>query len=562
DDSRDNSLADDMDLIESTDYVPPPKHVRGGVLSSLLELYKNEHRGMSSTTLNYMSSPGISSPNSVAPSAPGSGASTPPIMRPLSERRQIRNLHKDERRDSERFKKKKKFRRRITVHIAELLNRQQFIIKMCKALMQFGAPTHRLEEYLVKTARVLEVDAQFLYMPGCMIISFGDMSTHTSEMRLVRCAETLDLGKLLDAHGVYKHVVRDQISVDEASEKLDELLTSKDLYNQYICVLIYAIASAVVSPLFGAYWLDMPIAFILGLVVGTLRHIVAPRHSSYRHVFEVSSAIISSFLGRAFGTINSSDQRVPLFCFSSITQGSLALILPGYIILAGALELQTKNLVSGSVRMFYAIIYTMFLTFGITIGSIVFGWMDSNATSNTTCARSINVWYKFLFAPLFAVCLSIINQAKFRQLLIILPVTMGGYAVYFLFNYYFSNASMVASALSAFTIGLLGNLYNRVTRGLAIAVMLPAIFVIVPSGLASQGSLVYGVLVADSTRTRTLISAVPTSTSSTTASSSATSLLGSANGGMVEIAIAITVGLFVASLVVYPFGRKRGGLFT
>jgi uncharacterized membrane protein YjjP (DUF1212 family) len=47
---------------------------------------------------------------------------------------------------------------RITVHIAELLSRQKYLIRLCRALMKYGAPTHRLEEYMRMTARVLEID--------------------------------------------------------------------------------------------------------------------------------------------------------------------------------------------------------------------------------------------------------------------------------------------------------------------------------------------------------------------------------------------------------------------
>ena len=32
--------------------------------------------------------------------------------------------------------------------------------------------------------------------------------------------------------------------------------------------------------------------------------------------------------------------------------------------------------------------------------------------------------------------------------------------------------------------------------------------------------------------------------------------------GMVQVAIGITVGLFMAALVVYPFGKRRSGLFS
>ena len=66
---------------------------------------------------------------------------------------------------------------RIKIHVANILKRQQYIIRMCRALMLFGAPTHRLEEYLATTAKVLEINSQFLYIPGCMLISFDDALT-------------------------------------------------------------------------------------------------------------------------------------------------------------------------------------------------------------------------------------------------------------------------------------------------------------------------------------------------------------------------------------------------
>ena len=63
------------------------------------------------------------------------------------------------------------------------------------------------------TARVLEIDGQFLYLPGCMIISFDDASTHTTEVKLVRSTQGVDLGKLRDTHEIYKEVVHDVVGV-------------------------------------------------------------------------------------------------------------------------------------------------------------------------------------------------------------------------------------------------------------------------------------------------------------------------------------------------------------
>jgi uncharacterized membrane protein YjjP (DUF1212 family) len=137
---------------------------------------------------------------------------------------------------------------RITVHIAETLSRQKYLMKLCRALMSYGAPTHRLEEYMKMSARVLEIDGQFLYIPGCMIISFDDVSTHTTEVKLVKAPQGVDLGKLKDIHEIYKEVVHDVIGVEEATQRLDIIIHATQKYNKWLLVFVYGFASATVAP--------------------------------------------------------------------------------------------------------------------------------------------------------------------------------------------------------------------------------------------------------------------------------------------------------------------------
>lgn len=146
---------------------------------------------------------------------------------------------------------------------------------------------------------------------------------------------------------------------------------------------------------FQARFIDMPIAFLLGCLLGFLQLIVAPASQLYSNVFEISAAVLTSFLARAFGSIKGGH----IFCFSALAQSSIALILPGYMVLCASLELQSKSMVAGSVRMVYAIIYALFLGFGITIGTAFYGLMDKNATSSTTCHDPPNQYLKWYVQP-------------------------------------------------------------------------------------------------------------------------------------------------------------------
>lgn len=173
-------------------------------------------------------------------------------------------------------------------------------------------------------------------------------------------------------------------------------------------------------------------------------------------MFEISAAILTSFLARAFGSIRGGS----VFCFSALAQSSIALILPGYIILCGSLELQSRNIVAGSVRMFYAIIYSLFLGFGITIGSALYGLLDQNATSATTCENPLPWEWNFLFVPPFALCLLTISQSHWKQAPTMIAIAMAGYVVNFFSSQRFSSQPQVSNSMGAFTIGVLGNLYS------------------------------------------------------------------------------------------------------
>ena len=162
--------------------------------------------------------------------------------------------------------------------------------------------------------------------------------------------------------------------------------------------------------------------------------------------------------------------------------------------------------------------------------------------------------WRILFVPLFATCLGLINQAKWRQLPIMIIIAGIGYIGSYFAGKHFSNVTEFTACIGAFIVGICGNLYSRIWKGVAVSAMLPAIFVQVPSGIASKSSLISGLQTADKITNRN-------GTEETTTTTDSTSSL-SFGATMVEVSIGISVGLFAAALFVYPFGKKGTGLFT
>lgn len=114
-------------------------------------------------------------------------------------------------------------------------------------------------------------------------------------------------------------------------------------------------------------------------------------------------------------------------------------------------------------------------------------------------------------------------------------ISFTSYQVAYWASLHLRQESQVATALAAFAIGILANGYSRLRRGSAAAVMLPAVFVLVPSGLAASGSLNTG-----------LTTAMKITDGTTSAGMMDSGMMG--GYGMVQVGIAMSFGLFMSRI--------------
>lgn len=165
--------------------------------------------------------------------------------------------------------------------------RQIFILRLAKALMTFGAPSHRIISQLEATAIVLEMDAQFIHLPAVIIASFGDSEHQSSDTHFVRATGRLALGKLHNVHQVYRQVVHDEIGAEEGTVTLMKLMKEGPLYGLVTRCLIAFGCCALICPLaFEGSFLDMWAAGAAGAVLAFLQLHAANKSAMYANVFE------------------------------------------------------------------------------------------------------------------------------------------------------------------------------------------------------------------------------------------------------------------------------------
>lgn len=488
-----------------------------------------------------------------------------------------------------RTRRKHLQRVRIEFNVSSMIDRQEFLLKLARALMTYGAPSHRIESQLVAAARILEVEAEFIHLPGVIICSFGDQDLGCSETHFIKCGGRLSLGALHKVHLIYRSVVHDETSAKQATEQLESLLQAPPLYSIFFrCFLAFCL-SALICPLaFGGSFLDMWIAGAAAFLLAVLQLCVANKSALYANVFEITISIFVSFVARGLSSI-----RSRIFCYTAISSSGIIGILPGYLILSSSLELASKNIVCGSVKMVYALIYTLFLGFGLQIGndfyllldpqtrrqldalasslsstvSLTGTWVSDNGTDANsiplvgTWTFSRNVlpsqqdiiegcyrpnsfplylqpfptWTAAIIVPLFSTLSSLANLQPLRskQLPVMVIISCFSYASNKIANHYIFNRSDVVSAIGAFTVGLLGNVYSRKMGGTAFTSMVTGVLFLVPSGLSQAGGI--------------------------TANGNGIDI----GGAMIAVTIGITVGLFMSQALVYTFGsRKNAAVFS
>lgn len=117
-----------------------------------------------------------------------------------------------------------------------------------------------------KVGKRLEIDGSYAVLPGLIVVTFGDVETHTSDTHLIRCNRSLDIGKLERANVIAYKIAKGELELEEASELLDKIVREPPTWSPAVVILGYIASAAFVAPLFfNGSWTDCWVSAIFGL---------------------------------------------------------------------------------------------------------------------------------------------------------------------------------------------------------------------------------------------------------------------------------------------------------
>ncbi|KAI8998096.1 hypothetical protein BC832DRAFT_566171 [Gaertneriomyces semiglobifer] len=371
------------------------------------------------------------------------------------------------------------------------IDSQELLLDLCSALLAYGMASHRLEPLAQSLGDALGVSVQVYYLPTCILLQFSrPLLPGQREHHIIKSRGGWDFGKLQPLHSVCKEIVRGRLSAEAAADSLETIKRRTSEWSELWIAAGYPLSAATSAIMFfhGTGW-DALASGVLACVPAGMR-LLANRFPSLWWTYEIICCAIVSIIAAALSS---------RCCYSTLLLSSVVTLLPGYTVTASVVEIMTKNVISGAVRLCYTVVYLAGMAYGLTLPVILynrtvgngFNRKPLNAEAACPAEQTIAVNHLWLIAcvPLYIFSYNIYLKAPWRQWIVMTLVGTIGYAVGYLCKRVWESPPEVNAFMAAFAIGLSANAYSRWSDDLSFNAIVAGVFIQVPGSWGLRGML-------------------------------------------------------------------------
>lgn len=395
-----------------------------------------------------------------------------------------------------------------------------FLTKLAASYQTYGAPANRVEYNMVLCSEAMGIYASYSSMPTSLTITFGSPDLAGSITRSLRLEQSLvECGKMYLLDRLIDKIAKEKYTLQEARDKLNEILKRPPHYHFLTKIGATAISSGAATGLFfGGNWIEIVVALLLGVFVGTIKHI-GGKHRNFNRLADVLASLTASFIAAIIGDL------IVNTCPTSIIMGSIVWLLPGLSLTIAIRELATSNMASGTVRMFNACLTALKLGFGIAVGSQLPFWIERK-NFETGCLNGLSHWWYILLFVLITVSFNVLLDTNTN----LWPGMMLTSGISFVTSYVCRNVlnlpSDIIPSIAALFVGVAGNLISRFTDIPGVIFIFSGIMMLVPGSIGVQS--VMRLLERD------MQSGIEVGFQ------------------MIVVGLSITIGTFIANLIIVP----------
>ena len=352
-----------------------------------------------------------------------------------------------------------------------------FVVKLGTLVHGYGTNAIRLESYLGRLTEALGFQGVFRSTPTEMYFAFSRPGELWQRMHLVTMPGTgLELNRLGKIDGLIDAIAARQVSLAEATDRLDEIDKTPHPWGPTANALGYAFAGSGFAVLLGGSSWDVALSALFSLVVFAMVAWSGRLGVRTAAWLPLSTAFVAG------GLTASAKLVVPELNGVLVTLSAILILIPGYPISVGVIEIVCGRAASGTANLVSGLVYLAKQFSGAWLGVGLVGLCCLIPDAAGTPVRSEWLW---LFMPLLIAALCVVFQtgkSDFLWAVLGCGLAYGGILL----------GGEIAGANLGNLVGTIiavcyANLWARKTNRPTSIVLLPAIVLLVSGSIGFRG---------------------------------------------------------------------------
>lgn len=357
----------------------------------------------------------------------------------------------------------------------QIPEKYKFIVQLGKALHTYGVPSYKSQIYLNEIAEKKGIKGSFMDLPTWINYVFYEEDEHT--YNYVECIPPgeLNLGALSRIVEITNNVQSNELSFADAKVEIERIKTERLGYGKITEMLAYMVSAGAFSIILDTSWASAITATFIGAII-YLFTLLGNRSGYIKSIMEslvaFTSTIITGLLAMKFQQIN----------ISLTILASIIVFIPGLSITTALEEITSKSLVSGTAKLFDALVSLFKQFFGVVLGLAVlsiFYELEPNKVIN-----DIPLWVDYFAVLLLALGLLPVFKVRPKDLLF---CVIAGFASYFTAVALDFTGILMSIFVGTIVAVVISKIFSKITQTPKLVYLIPGLIMLVPGSKAFIG---------------------------------------------------------------------------
>lgn len=351
----------------------------------------------------------------------------------------------------------------------------KFIIQLGKALHIYGVPSYKIQKYLHDISAKKNINGSFMDTPTWINYVFYEKDDHSYNYVDRVPSGGINLGALSRIVEITNSVKSNKLNFSEAKSEIENIKNKQISYGKFIELLAFMFSAGAFSIILDAGWTSAIVAFLIGGIIYGLT-LIANKSRYINSILESLVAfvatIITGLLSLYFDQIN----------ISMTILASIIVFIPGLSITTALEEITSNSLLSGTAKLFGALVSLFKQFFGVILGIAIlsiFVALHPNKVINT-----VPQWVDFIAVLLLAMSLMPVFKVRLKDFAFSILSGLISFYTVVLFE---PTGLLISIFLGTIAAVFLSKLFSKITKSPQLVYLVPGTIMLVPGSKAFIG---------------------------------------------------------------------------